>query len=119
MINPHMTIGVKDSGTLGFVRHPLLGQRMAPTFSAALFSAEFRDLLAQGTHFRDAIQPDHSALRCRRTVSICVVFAYQGPSLVRRTARRLPLSRETNIGKMPRGLAVHEPIPCSLHKSPN
>src|SRR6202023_339070 len=35
MINPHMTIGVKDAGTFGFLRHPLLGQSVAPAFSAS------------------------------------------------------------------------------------
>jgi hypothetical protein len=69
MINPHMTIGVKDPGTLGFVRHPLLGQSMAPALGAARLSAELCDLLTQGAHFRNAIQADQLAPFSRRHVA--------------------------------------------------
>ncbi len=56
MINPHMTIGVKDAGALRFPRHPLLGQSVAPAFSQTLLRAELGDLLPQGAHFGNAMR---------------------------------------------------------------
>src|SRR6516165_2452613 len=61
MINSHMTIGVKDAGTLGFLCHPLLSQSLAPAFHPAGLGAELCNLLTQGAHFRDAIQSDQLA----------------------------------------------------------
>src|SRR5271165_5373649 len=56
MINPHMTIGVKDPGAFGFLRHPLLCQSVAPALSEALLRAELGNLLTQGAHFGDAMR---------------------------------------------------------------
>jgi hypothetical protein len=61
MVKAHVAVSIKDSGTFGFALHPLLGQQPAPALRPAPLRTERTDLLAQGAHLGDAIQPDQFA----------------------------------------------------------
>jgi hypothetical protein len=65
-----MAIGIVDArALLRLGRHPLARQLATPAFGPALGRAELANLLAQGAHLRDAIQPQQLAPLARHDVA--------------------------------------------------
>jgi hypothetical protein len=60
IIDPYVTINVKDCGLLGRTLHPLFTQRFTPLLGTVVLRQLF-DFKAQGADFRDTIQSNQFA----------------------------------------------------------
>ena len=68
VVHPYMAIDVQHRRLLGVLTHPVSTQLRAPGL-CLLLNAKQRDLLAQGTHFRNPVQPQQLAPFARGTVA--------------------------------------------------